>query len=70
MNKERFNHDKSALLTALLAALDTCHRIHETLQRHEATNPNPTGDINAINDMLNDVTSFVEATRDAVDDKT
>lgn len=66
--QKRFYSDKSAYLTALVAALDSALRVADTLDRHELTSGSG-GDAGliAVRELIVDAQASVSALRDKVE---
>jgi hypothetical protein len=68
MNPSKFNSEKSALLTALSAQLQSCKHTLETVKRLEAVSPNgEDSNVLHIEQLIDDVQRLTIQLRDATD---
>ena len=68
MNPNKFYSEKSALLTALLAQVQSCRHTLEAIQRLDATSAHGAdSDVLHLDQLTDDLAKLTEGLRDAVD---
>lgn len=67
-DRKRLNQEKSAMLTALLSALDTCHCICSNIERRDAFTANTGFSVEDIKEKIEHLEDVVDALRSAVDE--